>query len=322
MSSFSAEWYFPVYEVIPDTALSNTTYNINSRPASISGDYGIIGDDGKIVKVEGNSLSIVNETNNMYFNPATGQSLPITDWTYDYPERTYNLTLDNGDTATVTYGDENLTIVEGDTVYNVYYLTEGSGEAPADCPHEWTRTGSTPAACAVPGSITYTCSLCSQTKTEATPALGHTWQLKQTVTTQYDETGNLVTQGYTIYECSVCHEQYKDSGGAGPPSAPGGDDPGKPSTIGGLIEKLLSGVGGVVGGLIKGVLSLLTKAVEALAGIGELFTQFTESVVTIFGGFTSFLSAVFPFLPEEFFTIFILGTILLVAAAVLKKFLS
>ncbi len=77
-----------------------------------------------------------------------------------------------------------------------------------------------------------------------------------------------------------------------------------------------------MGGLIKGVLSLLTKAVEALAGIGTLFTQFTESVVTIFGSFTSFLSAVFPFLPEEFFTIFSLGMLLLVAAAVLKKFLS
>ncbi len=312
------------YRLVPDdtSLVTGDTYNIDSRPASISGDYGIIGDDGKIVKVEGNSLSIVNETNNTYYNPATGQTSPVTDWTYDYSDRSYNLTLESGDTATVTYGDENLTIVEGDTVYNVYYLTDSAGETPADCSHNWAETSATPAACTVPGSRLLSCSLCGETKTETVPALGHTWQVKQTVTTQYDETGNLVTQGYTLYECSRCHEQYKDEGGTGPPVIPGGDDPGKPSTIGGLIEKLLSGVGGVVGGLIKGVLSLLTKAVEALAGIGTLFTQFTESVVTIFGSFTSFLSAVFPFLPEEFFTIFSLGMLLLVAAAVLKKFLS
>ncbi len=144
--TFSCTMYTPQYLMIPDTSLSNTTYNINSRPASISGDYGIIGDDGKIIKVEGNSLSIVNETNNTYYNPATGQTSPVTDWTYDYSDRSYNLTLESGDTATVTYGDENLTIVEGDTVYNVYYLTDSAGETPVECSHNWTETSAASAA--------------------------------------------------------------------------------------------------------------------------------------------------------------------------------
>jgi len=91
--------------------------------------------------------------------------------------------------------------------------------------------------------------------------------------------------------------------------------------IGGLIEKLLSGVGNVVGGIVKGILALLTKAVEAVAGIGELFTSLVSAVTSLFSGFTGFLAAVFPFFPPEVFTILELGLILMVAAAVLKKWL-
>lgn len=56
------------------TDLGNT-YNINSRPTSITGDYGIIGDNGQIIKVEDNS-TIINETNNTYYNPVTGTTSP------------------------------------------------------------------------------------------------------------------------------------------------------------------------------------------------------------------------------------------------------
>lgn len=63
-------------------------------------------------------------------------------------------------------------------------------------------------------------------------------------------------------------------------------------------------------------------AVEALAGIGELFTTFAASIVGLWGGFTDFLSAVFPLLPFEFLIIIELGLILLIAAAVLKRFLT
>lgn len=78
----------------------------------------------------------------------------------------------------------------------------------------------------------------------------------------------------------------------------------------------------MVSGIIKGLLSLLTQAVEAISGIGELFTSFVGSLVGLWGGFTSFLSAVFPFLPAEFITIVELGLILMIAAAVFKKFVS
>lgn len=314
-------------ELIPDdeyfSGLVVSSGDINTRPTSITGgNYGIVGDNGQITKVEDNS-TIVNETNNTYYNPATGTTVPITGWSYDYSDRSYKVTLESGDTATITYGDEYITIKEGDTIYNVYYLIDGSGNP--SCEHDWQESSSTDPTCTLPGKVTLSCTKCQQTKTESVPALGHDWQVKQTVTTQYDEEGNLTQQGYTIFECSRCHEQYKSPDGTAPPGGGSGTDPGGEegeTTIGGLIEKLLSGVGSIVGGIIKGLLSLLTKAVEALAGLAELFTTFVGSLVELWGGFTSFLSAVFPFLPEEFVIIIELGLILMIAAAVFRKFIS
>lgn len=324
--SYNFSWFFPFFKIIPDTALDDVDYGMVTRPTSIEGgNYGIVGDNGQITKVENNS-TIVNETNNTYYNPATGQTAPITNWTYDYSDRSYTLTLEGGKTSTVTYGDEYITIQEGDTVYNVYYIIDGSGSEnpPAACVHDWQETGTTPATCTRSGSAVYTCSKCQQTKSETVPALGHDWQVKQTVTTQYDDTGQLIQQGYTLFECSRCREQYKSTDGTAPPGSSSGTDPGgeDDTTIGGLIEKLLSGLGSVVSGIIKGLLSLLTQAVEAISGIGELFTSFVGSLVGLWGGFTSFLSAVFPFLPAEFITIVELGLILMIAAAVFKKFVS
>ena len=331
--SYSAVGYWELV-CTPVSALSGDTYNINTRPTSITGgNYGIVGDNGQITKVEDNS-TIVNETNNTYYNPATGQTVPITGWSYDYSDRSYKVTMEGGKTSTVTYGDENISITEttvnesGDTItnnYTIYYLIDGAGSETTPCEHTWSETSTTPATCTLSGSKLLTCSKCQQTKTETIPALGHDWQVKQTVTTQYDEEGNLTQQGYTIFECSRCHEQYKSPDGTIPPGGGSGTDPGGEddgTTIGGLIEKLLSGVGSIVGGIIKGLLSLLTKAVEALAGLAELFTTFVGSLVELWGGFTSFLSAVFPFLPEEFVVIIELGLVLMIAAAVFRKFIS
>lgn len=128
-----------------------------------------------------------------------------------------------------------------------------------------------------------------------------------------DSSGNTITYNYNYGGTST-----GTGGGSGT-----GTDTDKPSTgIGGLIEGLLSTVGDAVKGVISGILKLLTKAVEALGGVGDLFKAFGEKIVGIFGGFTSFLAGVFPFLPEEFFTILNLGLILLIAAAVIRLILK
>lgn len=302
--SFSGVGYVPVYKVTqfnpPDSF--DTTYNINSRPTSITGDYGIIGDNGQIIKVEGDK--IVNETNNTIYNPATGQTTTITDWSYNYEDRSYTATTESGNTVTVTYGDENVTIKEGDTVYNIYYLIDGSGsetpdpgpDVPPTCEHTWTETSRTDPTCSTPGKVTSTCSKCNQTKTETIPATGHSWVVDRTVQTTYDEEGNLLQQGYTIYSCSVCGEQYKDMEGTGPPAD---DDTGD----GGIIEFL--------DGLVKSLS-------ENLHGVVELILSFFREIPPMFDDFLAFLTAMFPFLPPELMTLLSFGIAAVVLIGVIK----
>lgn len=280
--------YLPVYEVVPDTAIdfgpSGTTYNIQSRPTSITGgNYGIIGDNGQIIKVEDNS-TIVNETTNNYYNPATGTTTPIVDWSYDYGDRAYTLSLEGGLSASVEYGDDNITINEttvndtGDTItnnYTIYYMVDGgssegpdpSPSVPPACNHQWAETSTTPATCTVPGSRTLTCSLCGETKTEIIPAPGHKWEILKTVNTEYDEEGNKTQDGYTIFECSVCGEQYKSPNGGAPPGGGSGSGSG--------------GFGGS-GGVFSGIFGLL---VDFLSFFWNTFREFVGE------GVKGFLSA-------------------------------
>ena len=335
---YSIQVYSPVYKVTPfnPSGVSNA-YNINTRPTSITGgNYGIVGDNGQITKVEDNS-TIINETNNTFYNPTTGTTVPIVNWSYDYSDRPYKVTLESGDTATITYGDENITIsqittTEGDTItnnYTIYYLVDGSGSEnpPSTCVHDWQETNTTPATCTVPGSKLSTCSKCQQTKKDPLPALGHDWQVKQTVTTEYDDTGQLIQQGYTIFECSRCHEQYKSSDGTIPPGGGSGTDPGdEEETIWDKLGNLIGAIGSGVIGLIEAALGKVLDALIALVeGMMERLKTVVEAVLSIFdelpklfGGFLDFLVAVFPFLPPELMTILTFGILAVVFIGIIK----
>lgn len=320
-------YYPPIYEITPfDSSIVTNNYTIDSRPTSITGDYGIIGDNGQITKVE--NTTIVNETNNTYTNPSTGTTSTITDWTYDYSDRSYNVTLESGDTVTVTYEDENVTIQEGDTVYNVYYIIEGGGDPGTDtCQHEYTSTVDREPSCTVPGQTTYTCSLCGHTYTEAIPATGHTWTVLQTVTTEYDQEGNLLQQGYTIYECSVCGEQYKDETGTGPPDSGGGAGTGEDgesiwdklgNLIGSVFGGALSIIEAVLGAILDALTSLVTMIGEKLAAVVELVLSFFDQIPLLFTGFLGFLGAVFPFLPEDVMLLLTFGIAMIVFIGIIK----
>nr|WP_325295297.1 hypothetical protein [uncultured Oscillibacter sp.] len=337
-SVLSADCNLPVYKVVPSATLSGDTYSTTTRPTSITGgNYGIVGDNGQITKVEDNS-TIINETNNTFYNPATGTTVPIVNWSYDYSDRSYKVTLESGDTATITYGDENITIsqittTEGDTItnnYTIYYLVDGSGSEnpPSTCVHDWQETNTTPATCTVPGSKLSTCSKCQQTKKDPLPALGHDWQVKQTVTTEYDDTGQLIQQGYTIFECSRCHEQYKSSDGTIPPGGGSGTDPGgdEGETIWDKLGNLIGAIGSGVIGLIEAALGKVLDALIALVeGMMERLKTVVEAVLSIFdelpklfGGFLDFLVAVFPFLPPELMTILTFGILAVVFIGIIK----
>lgn len=333
-SSKSARFAFiqgipPVYKITPVSAISSDTYNINTRPTSITGgNYGIVGDNGQITKVEDNS-TIINETNNTFYNPATGTTVPIVNWSYDYSDRSYKVTLESGDTATVTYGDENITIsqittTEGDTItnnYTIYYLVDGSGSTTPPCVHDWQETSTTPATCTVPGSKLSTCSKCQQTKKDPIPALGHDWQVKQTVTTEYDDTGQLIQQGYTIFECSRCHEQYKSSDGTIPPGGGSGTDPG-----GDEGETIWDKLGKLLGTAVKALLDLLGSAVDViLGGLIDLITNLVESLkqlVDLFGTVGEAFQVLWTWLPPEITAILVAGVSIFVFVALLKFFMK
>ena len=325
-------YILPSFDVVPDTVLSGDTYDINSRPTSITGgNYGIVGDNGQITKVEDNS-TIVNETNNTYYNPATGTTVPISNWSYNYSDRSYKVTLESGDTVTITYGDENITIKEGDTVYNIYYLIEGSGsetpvDPPAACEHDWQPSDGRLPTCTLPGSAVSVCSKCQQTKTESIPALGHDWQVKQTVTTEYDETGQLTQQGYTIFECSRCHEQYKSTDGTIPPGGGSGTDPGEEGeTIWDKLGKLIGAIGkglidvveAVFGKILDALISLVEMMAEKIGAVVETILSMFDELPAIFNGFLAFLTALFPFLPPELMTILTFGVLAVVFIGIIK----
>lgn len=312
----------PVFKITP-LDIDVDTYTPDTRPTTIVGDYAIVDNQGQVTIIK--DSTIVNETTNNYYNPATGEGQAIKDWSYDYPSRTYTVTTDSNNTVTITYGDENVTINEGDTIYNIYYAVDdtGGGDKPA-CDHDWQAGDKIAPTCVQPGSQPYTCTKCKERKSDTLPALGHSWQVLQSVTTQYNDSGQLLQEGYTIYECSRCKEQYKTASGVSPPS--GGDSPGGDSGIWDKLEELLGGTISGISGLLGSVISKLLEALIALgktildgltAVVGTILEIF-EELPQLFSGFVGFLSAVFPYLPEEMLQLMTLGLAAVVFIGILK----
>ena len=321
-----------IFKITPKGSSTITSdYVINFRPSNISGNYGVVGDDGQLTQLE--DVTIVDEDSSTVYNPVTNTTSNITDWTYDYSDRSYELTLDTGETVTVTYGDQNVTIQDGDTVYNVYYVVDGETEDPVEtpgggseeCQHEYTSEVTREPTCTFTGVTTYTCSLCGETYTESIPAIGHSWAVKETVQTSYDEDGTLLQQGYTIYKCSVCGEEYKDETGTGPPSGGGsGSEEG-----GGILDKLGQLIGTVLGGIVKvleavagklldALIALVEMIAEKLGAVVELVLSFFDEIPQLFAGFLSFLGAVFPFFPEEVTLLLTFGIAVVVFIGIIK----
>lgn len=293
--------FYPYIEFL-DTPGFDTLlfYSPDSRPTTITGgNYGIVGDDGQLTIVNGD---IINEGDNIYYNPVTGNTGTINNWSYNYGDRSYNLTLGDGSTATVTYGDENITIIEGDVTYIIYYVIEGSGGGSEDgCTHEWELTNRIEGNCVNPEKRTYTCKLCGKQYTETDPVLGHSWHIIQTVSTKYDEEGNLIQEGYTVYECERCGEQYKATNDTGPPPSGGG---GSDNIDGGGLAEFFNG--------------LIKFLSDNLSGLVGLIKRFFTEIPGLFGGFTEFLSAVFPFLPPEVTMLLTFGMAAVVVIGIIR----
>lgn len=319
--------FFSEYDMSADTRVSGC--NVSD---SGTGSYGYVQDGQLYQSTVG---TIYNETTNIYQNPVTGETGNVTNWTYDYGDRSYTLTMDEGETVTVTYGDTNVTINDGGTTYNVYYLTEhedipehhytssvtlaptctGTGVrtytcTDADCGDTYTEiipaTGHShqfavtmPPTCVNTGVKTFTCSVCGDSYTQSIPATGHTWTVTKTVPNQYDgETGELTQAGYTLYECSTCGEQYRID------AASSGETLPSPSTGGTSIgtgnsggEALTPDIDSSVG---RGFLATIAHGLtEDLPEVLELISEWFKTVPALYNGYSKFLAASFAWMPPD-----------------------
>lgn len=308
MSSSDVKLY-----VTPDSGFidlaNDTTYNVGTRTGSIIGDYGIMGDNGTLSVIE--NQSIVNEGDHSYYNAVTGETYDMPTYNYDYSTRTYNITYTDPEApegeqekqATITYGDENITITDSGNTYNVYYVIEnhtaGDGHT-----HDYSGSVTRQPSCATTGVKTYSCSICNDTYTETLPALGHDWQIKKQVQTEYDDAGELVTQGYTVFRCSRCGEEYRSDDSVNPSPPDTGSSTGSGS--------------GAWSDFITWLKDLFGSVADAFKGIVEYIIDIFAKIPELFSGYLDFLGKLFPYLPEETTMLLSFGFAALVAIGIIR----
>ena len=214
----------PVFSITPVKASSttvNNTYNINTRVNNFNGDY-----YDSVTNNYYNNTTIINETTNNYYDMTTNNYYTMSNWSYDYQSRTYFVTLEDGTTITVQFGDDCLTITNNNVENSYQYVIKNGGgsdpDTPTTCKHNWTETVDVEPTCLEGGHASYTCSLCGETYEQILSAKGHNWTVKEHVNTVYGENGQIVTQGHTLYECDVCGEQWYTETAAPPPDVSGG----------------------------------------------------------------------------------------------------
>lgn len=216
------DYYTPTFSIIPVDDI-NTTYNINTRVNNFQGDY-----YDNVTNNYYNNTTIINETTNNYYDMTTNNYYTMSNWSYDYQSRTYFVTLEDGTTITVQFGDDCLTITNNNVENSYQYVINNNNtpspnpETPSTCKHNWTETIDVAPTCLEGGHANFTCSLCGETYEQILSAKGHNWTVKEHVNTVYGENGVIVTQGHTLYECSACGEQWYTETAASPPDVSGG----------------------------------------------------------------------------------------------------
>lgn len=102
-----------------------TNDNIGFAVKDSAGNYTAVSGD--------NNGKIFNEDNSTIYNPVTGDTTTVNNWTYDYSTRTYTGTTDSG-TMSVQYGDDCVVINGDGSSYNVYYysISEAGGSGDDD----------------------------------------------------------------------------------------------------------------------------------------------------------------------------------------------
>ena len=213
-------YYSPVYKVYPaDQTIVTNNFLISTRVNNFNGDY-----YDSVTNNYYNNTTIINETTNNYYDMTTNNNYTMSNWSYDYASRTYFITLEDGTTVTVQFGDDCMTITNNNVTNSYQYViknTPSTPDTPTTCKHDWQETIDTAPTCLEGGHASYTCSLCGETYEQNLAAKGHSWTVAEHVNTVYNADGTVETQGHTLYECSVCGEQWYTDTGAPPPDVSG-----------------------------------------------------------------------------------------------------
>lgn len=194
-------------------------YLINTRVNNFNGDY-----YDSVTNNYYNNTTIVNETTNNYYDMTTNTIYVMQKWSYDYQSRTYFITLEDGTTVTVQFGDDCMTITNNNVTNSYQYViknTPSTPDTPTTCKHDWQETIDTAPTCLEGGHASYTCSKCGETYEQILAAKGHDWKVIEHVNMVYNSDGTVATQGHTLYQCSVCGEQWYTDTGAPPPDVSG-----------------------------------------------------------------------------------------------------
>lgn len=332
-------------DLYPSAGVIEDYYDVDlsvaTRPTIITGPVGYYDASNNLQVV--NDTTIVNETNNSYYNPVINTTSDISYWSYDYSDRSYHLTLATGDTATVTYGDEYIVIQEGNVIYNIYYVIQGggSGEGGSSCNHNYTSAVTTEPGCTTKGITTYTCDLCGHKYTEYIDALGHDWQATEEVPTTYalPESAHCPTcQGTSFtHELNASHDEYTCTCSNPDCGATWAETP--VTTYGhtiytcsrcGATQKdsedpdsgLFTALGNFLADGIDWIVDKLVQLIDSIAGINEIFTEYVEQMKEKAGEYPAFISAFIAIMPEDLMTVVWFGVIAAVVLAVWKKWFN
>lgn len=123
------------------TVASTIPVDPGTRVSSINNGIQVVNGDGVVSIVD---TKIFNETTNVLSDPLSGTSYNVTDWTYDYSDRSYSVTTDSGSIGKVVYGDDVITYTitnnSGDSVTNNYYYAAAATPTDPTDPTDPTST--------------------------------------------------------------------------------------------------------------------------------------------------------------------------------------
>lgn len=291
--------YTPVFSIVPaDQPVITNNYYINTRVNNFNGDY-----YDSVTNNYYNNTTIINETTNNYYDMTTNTTYVMQKWSYDYQSRTYFITLEDGTTVTVQFGDDCMTITNNNVTNSYQYViknTPSTPDTPTTCKHDWQETIDTAPTCLECGHASYTCSKCGETYEQILAAKGHDWKVIEHVNMVYNSDGTVATQGHTLYQCSVCGEQWYTDTGAPPPDVSGS------SSILAWLQEFKIWLGDKLDNLFSGsgsnnfwtstkdtVADVLSSLLEALLGfITDILGAILDLVKELLSFFFDLLSSV------------------------------